>query len=260
MTNKAREYWPLLWELTKTDLKLRYAGSILGFVWVFLKPFITFTILLLVFSAFFGRHDPFYSLNLLVGLMIFFYFSEGTIQLTDTLLKRANIILRLNFPRIIVIWSSLLSSLINFLASLVFFFILTLIFLRTSYEFDLLGFLLFGVSIFFLSLMIVGFGLFASIVQVKFRDFQQIWTLILQLLLYATPIIYPLVILPAYLQQIVLLNPLTIIVDFARNQLLGAPLTVSLFSVIALGGVILCADVLGYYFFKVQIKKIAEEI
>ncbi len=258
--NKFKQYWPLLWELTKTDLKLRYAGSFLGFIWVFLKPFTTFTIILVVFSTFFGQYDSLYSMNLLIGLVFFYFFSEGTIQLTDTLLKRANIILKLNFPRIIVIWSSLLSSLINFFASILFFFILVATFFRSSYKLDIPGVLFFGIAIFFLSLLIVGFGLFASIIQVKFKDFQQIWALILQLLLYATPIIYPITLLPDYLERIILLNPLTIIIDFSRNQLLGTSLNVSLYSVIILGGVIIAINIIGYYYFNKQAIIIAEEI
>jgi len=199
-------------------------------------------------------------MNLLIGLVLFNYFSEGTTQLTETLLKRANIILKLNFPRIIVIYSSLLSSLINFFASLLFFIILIGIFFRSSVELSVQGILLFGVIIFFLSLLIVGFGLFASIIQVKLRDFLQIWTLALLILFYMTPIIYPITILPTQLQQVMLFNPLTIIVDVARNQLLGVPLTVSAYSIAALGGIIMVIIILGYYFFNSRVKKIAEEI
>jgi len=257
---KIKQYKSLLWELTKTDLKLRYAGSVLGFIWVFLKPFATFTILFLVFSAFFGRDDPSYTLNLLIGLVIFYYFSEGTTQLIDALLKRSNIILRLNFPRIIVIWSSLLSSLANFCASLLFFFILVGTLFKSLYELNIHGILLFGVIIVFLSLSIIGFGLFASIIQVKFRDFQQIWALVLQLLLYATPIIYPLSILPLYLQKIIQLNPLTIIVDFSRHELLGSPLSVPASYIPILGIAIIAIDVIGYCYFKSRVKAIAEQI
>jgi ABC-2 type transport system permease protein len=196
----------------------------------------------------------------MLGLVIFYYFSEGTTQLADTLLKRSNKILRLNFPRIIVIWSSILSSMINFCASLLFFFFLVGTFFRSSYELSAQGILLFAVAIIFLSLFILGFGLFASIIQVKFRDFQQIWTSILQLILYSTPIIYPIAILPTYLQKIILLNPLTIIVDFSRNQLLGTPLTVPISYVFGLGSIIVAIDILGYYYFKTKVKRIAEQI
>lgn len=260
MANKITYYKELIWELTKNELKLRYSGSFLGFVWVFLKPFATFAILLLVFSVFFGQHDPYYKFNLLIGLVLFYYFSEGTTQLTDTLLKRSDIILKLNFPRVVVIISSLFSTFINFLASLSFFFILIFLFSKSPHIFSFSGLLMFAVAVLFLSLLIIGFGFFSSIIQVKFRDFQQIWSLFLQLLMYSTPIIYPLAILPQKLQQIILLNPLTIIIDLSKSQLLNAPLAVSLKSVIILGVFIVLLNITGYYYFNKKVIKIAEEI
>ncbi|KKP98822.1 MAG: ABC-type polysaccharide/polyol phosphate export system, permease component [Parcubacteria group bacterium GW2011_GWD2_38_12] len=260
MTKKIKYYKELIWELTKNELKLRYSGSVLGFIWVFLKPFMTFAILFMVFSVFFGQHDPYYKFNLLIGLVLFYYFSEGTIQLTDTLLKRADIILKLNFPRFVVIVSSLLSTFINFLASLSFFFVLVFLFSKTDHIFSMYGLLMFVIAVIFLSLLILGFGLFSSIIQVKLRDFQQIWSLFIQLLMYSTPIIYPLTILPDKLQKIILLNPLTIIIDFSRSQLLNMPLAVSLNSVIILAVFIILLNVAGYYYFNNRIKIIAENI
>jgi ABC-type polysaccharide/polyol phosphate export permease len=250
----------VIWELTKTDLKLRYSGSFLGFVWVFLKPLAMFVVLLFVFSVFFGQNDPYYKLNLLIGLILFNYFSEGTIQLTDSILKNSNLILKLNFSRINILLSSLLGSFINFIASLPILFFVVVIFSRSTFSFSLLGLVMFALGVILLSLLILGFGFFASIIQVRFRDFQQIWSIVLQLLLYATPIIYPLSILPSTMQKLVLLNPLTIIIDFIRSNFLGFPMSVSLISMFVLVIITILLNIFGYMFFIKKFRKITEEI
>ncbi len=250
----------VIWELTKTDLKLRYSGSFLGFFWVFLKPFAMFIVLLFVFSVFFGQHDPYYKFNLLIGLILFNYFSEGTIQLTDSILKNSNIILKLNFSRINILISSLLGSFINFIASLPILFVIVLVFSSSRYSFSLIGILLSALGVLFLSLLIMGFGFFASIIQVKFRDFQQIWTIFLQLCLYSTPIIYPLSILSGTMRKIVLINPLTIIVDFTRSKLFGMTVSASSISILVLAITIVLLNIFGYIYFINKFRKITEEI
>lgn len=250
----------IIWELTKTDLKLRYSGSFLGFFWVILKPLAMFIVLLFVFSVFFGQNDPYYKLNLLIGLILFNYFSEGTIQLVFAILKNANLILKLNFSRINILISSLLGSFINFIASLPIFICIIFIFSRPQYSFSFLGILMSILGVFFLSLLILGFGFFASILQVRFRDFEQIWTILLQLFLYATPIIYPLSILSARIRRLVLLNPLTIIVDFTRSSLFGLPTSVTLTSILVLAATIILLNIFGYIYFIKKFKKITEEI
>jgi ABC-type polysaccharide/polyol phosphate export permease len=250
----------VIWELTKTDLKLRYSGSFLGFFWVFLKPFAMFIVLLFVFSVFFGQHDPFYKFNLLIGLILFNYFSEGTIQLTDSILKNANIILKLNFSRINILISSLLGSFINFIASLPILFFIVILFSKSQYSLSVSGIAIFILGVFFLSLLILGFGFFASIIQVRFRDFQQIWTILLQLFMYSTPIIYPLSILSRTMKKLVLLNPLTIIFDFMRSKLFGLPMSASTTAIFILAILIIFLNIFGYIFFISKFKKITEAI
>jgi len=84
----------LFYELVRTDFVLRYRNSVLGFGWVLLKPFLLFTVLLVVFSWFFQARDPHYRYNLLLGVLIYSYFSESTQRGVVSLFEKASIILR----------------------------------------------------------------------------------------------------------------------------------------------------------------------
>ena len=111
--------YDLLIEMVKTDFKLRYHGSVLGFIWVLLKPFLLFLILYIIFRYLFARGDIYFSLRLLLGLIIFSYFSEGTVHGLGALLSKANVILKVNFPRQIVVVASIINSLITLLISFI---------------------------------------------------------------------------------------------------------------------------------------------
>ena len=90
----------LLWILAKTDFKLRYHGSILGYVWALLKPLLIFLILNFVFSNLFGRGIENYSLQLLTGIIMWNYFAEGTMVGLSSLLNKAGIITKISHFRV----------------------------------------------------------------------------------------------------------------------------------------------------------------
>src|SRR5690606_30974460 len=100
-----------------TDFKLRYHGSVLGYLWALLKPLLTFAVLNFVFSSIFNPRTTgadTYSLELLVGLMMFYFFSEGTSAGMSSLLSKAQLVTKIYVPR----WTIILASTIN--ATLVF--------------------------------------------------------------------------------------------------------------------------------------------
>ena len=108
----------LIWILAKTDFKLRYNGSFLGFVWVLLKPLFTFLILNFVFSNIFGNTKE-YSLGLFVGLVLWNFFSEGTIIGMTSLINKAHILTKVALPKWILVLSSILNTLLNFSLTLI---------------------------------------------------------------------------------------------------------------------------------------------
>jgi ABC-2 type transport system permease protein len=208
--------------LAKTDFKLRYHGSVLGYLWALLKPLLTFAILNFVFSSVFNPRNTAgvdtYSLQLLVSLMMFYFFSEGTSAGMNSLLSKSQLVTKIYVPR----WTIILASTIN--ATLIFLMNLVVI----AFFFALKGFmpslaaigmfLLFSV---FIYIIVLSFSLLTAPLYVKFRDLSMIWEVLLMIIMYASPIIYPLVTIPAQYHVFVLLNPLAFIIHFTKESLIN---------------------------------------
>ncbi len=214
-------YKELIWTLAKTDFKLRYHGSVLGYLWAILKPLLMFTILNFVFSSLFnpkGNGIHYYSLQLLVGIIIFNFFSEGTMAGMMSLLSKAQLVTKIYVPRWTIILASTLNSALIFLMNLI-----VIAFFFAVYRFlpspqSILLFIVFSV---FTYVLILAFSLMAAPLYVKFRDLSMIWEVLTTMLFYATPIVYTLQMLPAGYQKIMLLNPMAFIVHFTKEGLIN---------------------------------------
>jgi len=213
-------YKELIWTLAKTDFKLRYHGSALGYVWAILKPLLMFAILNFVFSSIFnprGTGNEYYSLQLLVGIMMFTFFSEGTSAGMGSLISKAQLVTKIYVPR----WTIILASTIN--AALIFLMNLIVIIFFFAWKGFLPSFeaiLMFILSLILIYILILTFSLFTAPLYVKFRDLSMIWEVIVTALFYASPIIYPLQMLPEYIQRILLINPMAFIIHFTKESLI----------------------------------------
>jgi ABC-2 type transport system permease protein len=205
----------LLAELVRTDFKLRYQGSVLGYAWSLLRPLLLFLILYIVFVKFLklGAGIPHYPVYLLLGIVIWNFFNEMTMQSVGSIVGRGDLIRKIRIPRWMIVFSSSISALINFLLNLIvvaFFLVINHVGLTAP---ALLLPLLF-LEVYLLSL---GVSLFLSAMFVKFRDIGYIWEVILQAGFYITPILYPLSrITNLKLQKIILLNPMAQTIQDAR--------------------------------------------
>ena len=243
----------LLLEMIKTDFKLRYNNSVLGFVWVLLKPFFMFLILYFIFSFMFARGDEYYALQLILGLIIFSYFSEGTAHGITALLSKANIILKVNFPRQIVVTASIINSFITLLVSFIIFAIFWF-FTPTPITWLWLLALLYLIT---LTILIIGISFFTSIIAVRFRDLRDIWDVLLRLLFYASAIFFPIDILPSVLQKLIFFNPIFVIIYQCRQILIYDQMPdLKFLAVIFVISIIIF--ITGYFYFKKNIKIIAE--
>lgn len=245
----------LLKELVKTRFKLRYNNSVLGFVWVLMKPFLNFLILYFIFTAFRGGPaDPSYAANLFTGLILFYFFQEGVIYGMNSLIDMANIILKINFPRQIALSSSIVMAIINLSIN---FLIIILITLVTGFTPQLSGIIYFGFVIFILFGLIYGLTLFLSIIFVKVRDLQNIMDLFFQLLFWASAIFYKLDDLQGTTGAIIRLNPIAILIDAARKAFIHGEIS-HIPSVIGVSVLTLILIIVGTWFFNKNVKKIAE--
>lgn len=221
MIKQHENYKELIWALAKTDFKLRYHGSVLGYLWALLKPLLTFAVLNFVFSSIFnprGTGENTYSLQLLVSLMMFYFFSEGTTAGMSSLLNKAQLVTKIYVPRWTIIIASTINATLIFLMNLL---VIALFFVLEGFMPSLAAigmFLLFSI---FIYIIVLSFSLFTAPLFVKFRDLGMIWEVLLMIIMYISPIIYPLTTLPAKYHQLILLNPLAFIVHFTKESLVN---------------------------------------
>lgn len=205
----------LLSELVRTEFKLRYQGSVLGYLWSLLKPLLMFVILYIVFVKFLrlGRDIEHFPVYLLFGIVLWGFFTEMTSQSLGAIVGRGDLIRKIKIPRWIIIVSTSLSALINLSLNLIVIAI-----------FMVINKVSIGASLFLLPLALVhiylfalGVSLFLSAAYVKYRDISYIWEVLLQAGFYATPIIYPMTLIPSVMiQKLLLLNPLAEAIQSAR--------------------------------------------
>ena len=205
----------LLSELVRTDFKLRYQGSVLGYAWSLLRPLLIFIILYVVFVRFLkvGGDTPHFPIYLLLGIVIWNFFNEMTVLSTTSIVGRGDLIRKIRIPRWIIIVSSSLSALINLSLNLV----VVAVFMAINRVGVLDTLPLLVVVLFEAYVFALGISLFLSALFVKFRDVSYIWEVALQAGFYLTPILYPLSrITNVTLQKLIMLNPMSQIIQDAR--------------------------------------------
>jgi ABC-2 type transport system permease protein len=203
-----------IWMLAKTDLKMRYQGSWLGIVWVFLKPLCLYLVMNFVFSHLFFSKVPNYSIRLLLGIILWSFFAEASMVGMMSLLSKGNILRKVSLPKGIVILSSTIHSAIAFLFNIIIFFlILTFYYGIFPGTLSLLLFVVYVLLIYGLALI---FSLLTATIIVRIRDLHQVWEVLLQVLFYASPIIYPITSVPASVRSVLYLNPMTMLIEHSR--------------------------------------------
>lgn len=213
----------LLYELVKTDFKLRYQGSAIGYAWSLLKPIMLFAIMYVVFIHFlkFGQGIPHFTVILLLGIVMWTFFMEATGQGMMAIVARGDLLRKIKFPKYILVISSTISALINLLLNLLVVFVFMIID-RVDFGWSAL---LFPFTVALLYIFALALAFLLSAIYVKYRDIAPIWEVTTQALFYGTPIIYPLQMvmagnMPA--AKLILLSPVATLFQEARVQLFGA--------------------------------------
>lgn len=180
----------LLRELVITDFKLRYQGSVLGYLWALLKPLFLFAILYVFFVEILhiGKEIPHWGVALLLGIVMWTFFSEVVGQGLKSIVGSGGIIRKINFPKYIIVISTSLSAIINLLINLVVVGIFALI---DGVDFTW-GMALIPVFILELYVFALGLAFLLSAINVKFRDIGYIWEVVSQALFYGSAIMFPL--------------------------------------------------------------------
>ena len=254
----------LLRQLVATDFKLRYQGSVLGYMWSLLRPLAIFVILYVVFTRFLriGDNIPHYPVYLLLGIVLWNFFVEVTTGSVAVIVAKGDLMRKINFPKYVIILSGSVSALINLMLNLL---VVLLFMFISGVDFRLAGFI-FPILIVELFMFAMSIGFFLSTAFVRFRDVGYIWEVITQAVFYATPILYPLSLVPVRYAKILILNPIAQIIQDSRyvlisdqTQTISSLYSNSLIRLIPL--VIVVATVaLSIVYFKKRSRYFAEEV
>ena len=213
------EYRELLYFLVWRDLKVRYKQTALGVAWVVLQPLF----LMLVFTLFFGRlvgvpSDGLpYSIFVYTGILPWQLFSRGLNEAGMSLVANERVITKIYFPRILVPASAVLSSLIDFSVAFI-----VLVGYMLAYGIQP-GFSILALSLFVLLAVMaaLGVGLWLAALNVVYRDVRYTLPFLTQIWMFATPIIYPVSVVPEAWRSLYSLNPMVGVVEGFRWSLLG---------------------------------------
>lgn len=210
----------VLWMLALRDIKLRYRQTALGVVWVVLQPLLAGAVFALVFGRFArlpSEGQP-YLLFVFAGLMGWNLFNGVLQRAGNSLVVESRLITKVYFPRLIIPLAAALSALVDFAVALVVMAVLLAVHQTSP-----------GASILFLPCVLlvtltlsVGIGLWASALNVRYRDFMYAMPFFLQIWMYASPVVYGLSLVPKSWERVFLLNPMCGILEGFRQALLGS--------------------------------------
>lgn len=208
----------LFMELVRTDFKLRYQGSVLGYVWTLLKPLMLFGILFIVFTKFLklGAGVPNYPQSLLLGIVLWTFFVEATNMSLKSIVARGSLIRKINIPKYLIPLSVVASAFINMSLNLVVVFVF--VFFAPFNALSLNTLWIFPLLLIELAVLATGVGFFLAAFYAKYEDIDPIWEVVRQALFYTMPLLYPLSrITDKTIQKLIMINPLSQIIQDARR-------------------------------------------
>ena len=254
----------LLKQLVKSDFKLRYQGSVLGYLWSLLRPLAIFLIMYVVFLKFlrFDYGVPHSTVYLLLGIVLWNFFTEVTSTGLSAIVGKGDLLRKINFPKYVVVLAVSFSALINLVLN----FVVIGVFMIANHV-DIGPRILLAIPLLAeLFIIALAIAFILSAVFVKLRDMSYIWEVILQGAFYATPIFYPLILVPEKFAKFMMLNPIAQIIQDLRHVIV-TPKT-PIISTYWHGpyirllpiGLIIVVAVFSVYYFRKHSKNFAEDI
>ncbi|HZS13173.1 MAG TPA: ABC transporter permease [Candidatus Dormibacteraeota bacterium] len=216
-----RRHANLTRELAISQFKLKYTGSVLGYLWSLFKPLMLFGILYVVFVKLFhiDRGTPNFVFQLLLAIVLFTFFQETTSAAMNSIASNGNMIRKAYFPRSILVVAATLSSLMTFFINLTLIILIAGSLGRLELSWDSLLAPLFVIELY---LLVLGISLLLSSLFVFYRDLGHIWEIFMQLLIYASAVIYPISLVPPRLEAWVVANPVAQIIEDMRRALVSS--------------------------------------
>jgi lipopolysaccharide transport system permease protein len=209
-------YRELIKNLTIIELKNRYQNTVLGFIWSVLGPLLFTGVIYFVFRHLYQQEDN-YLLNVLIGIMAFRFFVTGTTSCLASIVSKAPLVTKVYIPRKIIVLSTslacLISSLLEFLILIPIIWLILKTVPLTIIFYPVIHLFYFGI--------IYGLGLILASVYPYFRDLNQIWEVVVNILFFCSPIFYPLSIVPDYLMPYYMFNPITSFIIIYRDTMIN---------------------------------------
>lgn len=262
----SRRFFDLLWLMSVTEFKRVYFGTVLGYLWSLIRPLMLFGVLLFVFTKIFkigSETAEHYPVLLLLGIVLFTFFQEATQNAVGSVMAQEGVVRKTQFPRLVIPLSTVITSGLNFCLNMVVVFGFIFAFgVDPTWTW-----LLFPLAILALVVFTTAVSMALSVLYVRFRDVAIIWTVLAQVLFYATPILYPIEVLgDERYEHLLMVNPLAPIFEQVRVWVLepGAPTAVD-----AAGGVLglvpaaviyVGVCIFGVWVFNREAPRIAEEL
>jgi ABC-2 type transport system permease protein len=249
------EYREMLFSMVKKDLRTRYRGSFLGFLWTFVNPLLQLVVYSIVFSTIMRMNIYNFAMFLFVALLPWIFFSTSITQSTTIVMANSNLVKKIYFPRIILPISVALTGFINMLFGFIIVFIALFIFkIHLSYSIVLLPIVMINELAF-----VIGLNVIFSALNVFFRDLEHILGIVTMAWFYLTPIVFPINLVPERYFKLFFLNPMTSIILPYRDILYYGlwPSKKSLLLVFLMS---ICFDVFAFILFDRLQRRFAEEI
>lgn len=257
----------LLRELIITDFKLRYQDSFLGYLWALLKPLFMFAIIYLVFTVGLrvGKGIEHWPAALLLGMVLWNFFTEITKQGMKSIVKNGGIIRKINFPKYIIVISTSISAMINLAINLIVVFIIAIV---SGVEFSWSALWLIPLIV-ELYIFALGIAFLFSAISVKFRDVDYIWDIATQALFYGSAIIFPISAIAdksMKVAELLLLNPVAQVVQDARHLVVNPEimtqftLSSNIWYIITPFAITLIVFVVGAMYFHARSPYFAEDV
>lgn len=250
----------LLWQMVGREVKARYKQSILGYFWVILNPLAQMLVMSFAFSIILriptnaSSNIP-YSIFLFVGLLPWTLFANSLSSSCSSLINSSSLITKIYFPRSILVLSTTIAKIIDFLFALS-----ILIIYMIIYHVPININILWIFPIFFIQqIFTLGLSLFFAAANLLYRDIQYLLTLIITLWFYLTPVVYPADIVPSKFKIFFQLNPMAVIINAYRQTVLGGG-TPNYMSLLIATIVSLIFLLLGLAYFKSREKLFADNI
>jgi ABC-2 type transport system permease protein len=264
-----RRLWRLAWTLATTDFKLKFFGSFLGYLWQLMNPLLLFGVLFLVFSFALSLDQgvEYYPVALLLGIVLFSFLNEATTSAVRSLMTREPLVRKVDFPRLAVPLAAVLAATFNLLLNLV----PVVIFLLLSGATPRASWLLFIPTLATLILFAFGMAMILSVGFVRFRDIEPIWTVVLQIMFYASGVFFTVDAIAGQkhgqlLVDIFFCNPFAAILATARHTLVDGSWTSPAqalsdnWLLLIPIGLVISSLVFGFLLFRALAPKVAEDL